>query len=560
MAKKVDTSNQGKWGNSAGWDTVGGLSQTQDNTKSPGSSASTGSSSTSGSQGGGSSGSGGGSRWDNYSPAYDKHTGVDYSRNPALAGQTVRQGMYDVTYDELGYAKSGTKTSDSPGYIVDGTYYNGDGTPYNGTYRDSGGNYVAQSGVDQGTDYQAHINAAVAKGDYAGAAMYEQLRNEKINSPDYTGKQTATNLYSSYLPSSISQKQQNYGTWEDFLNASGYQDYNEQVQAAIKAAVEAATQSYNQQISTTNQDSAELARQAYVAKMLGWKNLDQQLSASGYAGGMADSQKIQTETNYQNNLNSIEQQRLATVKELQSAISQAQLSGNQQMAESLSSYLQNLQSQWSSYVQQQESMNNADYWNQKQMDNSNYWNRKQMNNDNYWNQQNLDTQNQATARTNAMELLSAGVMPDSNTLNAAGLTQTEAAAIRSVYLNALQSKKATKTTGISGSGSGGTYGGYNNGSLTTAQVQQMQSKLGVNPDGLWGSASSKASGGLTAEQAWAKYGGGVDNIFNSNMQRMAALLAQGNSKAASDYISQYTSKMSATQKQAVESLMAKYGY
>ena len=44
------------------------------------------------------------------------------------------------------------------------------------------------------------------------------------------------------------------------------------------------------------------------------------------------------------------------------------------------------------------------------------------------------------------------------------------------------------------------------------------------------------------------------------MQRMAALLAQGNSKAASDYISQYTSKMSATQKQGVESLMAKYGY
>ena len=105
--------------------------------------------------------------------------------------------------------------------------------------------------------------------------------------------------------------------------------------------------------------------------MLGQKNLDQQLSASGYAGGMADSQKIQTETNYQNNLNSIEQQRLATVKELRSAISQAQLSGNQQMAESLSSYLQNLQSQWNSYMQ----------------------NQQQMANDNYWNQQNLNLQN-----------------------------------------------------------------------------------------------------------------------------------------------------------------------
>ncbi|WP_312614292.1 hypothetical protein [Oscillibacter sp.] len=479
MANKVDTSNQGKWGNASGWDLVGGGSSSSKSSSSGSSKAS--------SSGGGSSGGS--------SSAYDKNTGVDYSRNQSLAGQTVRQGMYDVTYDELGYAKSGAKTSDSPGYIVDGNYYSGNGTPYNGTYRDSGGNYVAQNGVDQGTDYQALINAAKAKGDLASAAVYEQLRNEKINSPDYTGSQSATSLYGSYLPSSVSQKQQNYGTWEDFLKSSGYQDYNEQVQAAIKAAVDAATQSYTQQIDTTNQDSAELARQAYVAKMLGQKNLDQQLSASGYAGGMADSQRIQTESNYQNNLNSIEQQRLATTKELQSAISQAQLSGNQQMAESLSSYLQNLQSQWSSYIQQQQSMSNADYWNQKQMDNSDYWN-----------QQSLDTQNQTTARTNAMELLSAGIMPDSTTLAAAGLSQTEAAAIRSVYLNSLGAKTGTVTAAKT-TGTGGTSGGYSNGSLTTAQVQQLQKKLGVTADGKWGSASSAKAGGLTAEQAWAKYGG-----------------------------------------------------
>ncbi|WP_312281892.1 hypothetical protein [Oscillibacter sp.] len=172
------------------------------------------------------------------SAAYDKNTGVDYSRNQSLAGQTVRQEMYDVTYDELGFAKSGAKTSDSPGYIVDGVYYGSDGNSYNGIYRNSDGNYVAQNGVDQGTDYQTLINAAKAKGDLAGAAIYEQLRNEKVNSPNYTGSQTATSLYGNYLPSSVSQKQQNYGTWEDFLNASGYQDYNEQVQAAIKAAVD----------------------------------------------------------------------------------------------------------------------------------------------------------------------------------------------------------------------------------------------------------------------------------------------------------------------------------
>ncbi|KAF5066147.1 hypothetical protein DSECCO2_266920 [anaerobic digester metagenome] len=486
MAKKVDTSNQGKWGNSAGWDTVGGLSQTQDNTKSPGSSASTGSSSTSGSQGGGSSGSGGGSRWDNYSPAYDKHTGVDYSRNPALAGQTVQQGMYSVTYDDMGYAIGGEKTSDSPGYVVDGNTYDGNGNLV------SGGNFSAlgpSGAANQGTDYQALINAAVAKGDYAGAAVYEKLRNEKINSSDYKGNQTVTNLYGNYLPSAVTKQQSQYGTWEDFLAASGYQDYNEQVQAAIKAAVEAATQSYNQQISTTNQDSAELARQAYVAKMLGQKNLDQQLSASGYAGGMADSQKIQTETNYQNNLNSIEQQRLATVKELQSAISQAQLSGNQQMAESLSGYLQNLQSQWNSYMQ-----------NQQQMANDNYWNQQNLNLQNAQMAYNQQTATQDTAYTRAMNLLATGVMPDHSMLSAAGISAIQANAIRNYYMQG-------STGTVTATQNKGSYGGYNNGGLTTAQVQQLQKQLGVNPDGKWGSASSKASGGLTAEQAWAEYGG-----------------------------------------------------
>lgn len=48
-----------------------------------------------------------------------------------------------------------------------------------------------------GTNYQADINAAVAKGDYVTAAKLEQQRNEKI---DATGSNYAkTNNYSSYL-------------------------------------------------------------------------------------------------------------------------------------------------------------------------------------------------------------------------------------------------------------------------------------------------------------------------------------------------------------------------
>ncbi len=45
-----------------------------------------------------------------------------------------------------------------------------------------------------------------------------------------------------------------------------------------------------------------------------------------------------------------------------------------------------------------------------------------------------------------------------------------------------------------------------NGALTTDQIKSLQRYLGVGDDGLWGPISTKASGGLTAEEAWKKYG------------------------------------------------------
>lgn len=61
----------------------------------------------------------------------------------------------------------------------------------------------------------------------------------------------------------------------------------------------------------------------------------------------------------------------------------------------------------------------------------------------------------------------------------------------------------------SGNGSSGKkMGSYSNGSLTNQQVKQLQKYYGVSQDGKWGANSKKAAGGLTADQAWAKYQGG----------------------------------------------------
>lgn len=52
-------------------------------------------------------------------------------------------------------------------------------------------------------------------------------------------------------------------------------------------------------------------------------------------------------------------------------------------------------------------------------------------------------------------------------------------------------------------------GSYDNGSLTTDQVKELQKALGVTADGMYGESSMKAAGGLTAEEAYKKFVGSI---------------------------------------------------
>lgn len=79
--------------------------------------------------------------------------------------------------------------------------------------------------------------------------------------------------------------------------------------------------------------------------------------------------------------------------------------------------------------------------------------------------------------------------------------------------------------------SGGSYsygGGYDNGSLTPAQVAEMQRFYNVDADGVWGSQSSAATGGLTAEEAWDAYqhatqGGGQSGYGSGGINRQSRM-------------------------------------
>lgn len=50
---------------------------------------------------------------------------------------------------------------------------------------------------------------------------------------------------------------------------------------------------------------------------------------------------------------------------------------------------------------------------------------------------------------------------------------------------------------------------YDNGSVSTDNIKKIQEALGVSADGAWGPNSTKAAGGMTADQAWAAYQNGT---------------------------------------------------
>lgn len=111
--------------------------------------------------------------------------------------------------------------------------------------------------------------------------------------------------------------------------------------------------------------------------------------------------------------------------------------------------------------------------------------------------------------------------------------------------------------GSSGGGSTGKKrGSYSNGSLTNQQVKQLQKYYGVSQDGKWGANSKKAAGGLTADQAWAKYQGGGSNgsggssNYGNIRRTITGYMSQGNYAKAQSYLkSNWNSLTEAQQKE-----------
>lgn len=129
------------------------------------------------------------------------------------------------------------------------------------------------------------------------------------------------------------------------------------------------------------------------------------------------------------------------------------------------------------------------------------------------------------------------------------------------YASMYGSGGSTGSTTAKTSGSNGnTLTSYNNGSLSADQVKAMQTYYGVTADGKWGSNSTKAAGGLSADEAWAAYNSQNDTSgkrFGSITYQ--TLLSQGNREAADNYLAQHWDSMTDSEKTRAHIIAARYG-
>ena len=99
---------------------------------------------------------------------------------------------------------------------------------------------------------------------------------------------------------------------------------------------------------------------------------------------------------------------------------------------------------------------------------------------------------------------------------------------------------------------------YSNGKLTNEQVKQLQKYYGVPQDGKWGTNSKKAAGGLTADQAWAKYSKGQKSGYSMGYDELKRTISdymnRGGYQRAQNILKSHWNSLSAAQQQEISNM------
>ena len=219
----------------------------------------------------------------------------------------------------------------------------------------SGGSYGGSSGSSGSYSGSGYNNGGLSADQVRQMQEYYGTAADGLwgaNSKAAAGGMSAAEAWNAYREALAQDELNGDMSWENFLDRMGGTDYEQRLRDAVNAQVQQAVNDYNRQIEQAGTSHEEAARRAYINKMLSQRNMEQELAASGVYGGMADSQRIAAEADYQNDLTDLETQYNDTMAQLQQAVTAARLSGDAQIAEQMANYLSQVQSEYRSYMQE----------------------------------------------------------------------------------------------------------------------------------------------------------------------------------------------------------------
>lgn len=349
-------------------------------------------------------------------------SGPDMSRNQSLAGQTVQQGSYSVTYNDNGYATKAVKSNQSNGGVP-GELAGTAADPTGGF----GDTYLGISGSGGGGG-----GGGGSGGSYDMDADYYQA----LQPTDLSGY--LNDMYAAYNEAQLSALKSTY----------------EQNLADLQAAAEKIPETYQ---TARN----EAASQNDIARMA-W---NEYANARGLNTGASGQAALANSAVLQSNLtdiatqesdalaeNALQQNQLAI--QYRNAAVQAQAEGNYQLAQALyNEYVRqdNAAMQTAQLAQEQanwEAQFNAglNQWQQEFDTGVSQWN-QQFQASQQQHQDSLANQQREYAYNLAMTMLAAGVMPDNNTLAQAGISAADAMNMR------LAAADSSSSSGSGGRGS-----------------------------------------------------------------------------------------------------------
>ena len=267
--------------------------------------------------------------------------------------------------------------------------------------------------------------------------------------------------------------------------------YKERQEALIKEqnrlAVEQGVNRLEAQKSGINQNAEDNARQAYIMHMQAKKALPQQLASQGITGGATETANLGLQTTYQNNVNTINQNKANALRDIDNAIVELQNTGDLSTVEqvlannqaALDAYMNNLDKQvgYNQWAQQFNAQQEAAQQDAAQRQQQAYYD--------YLEQQNkLIASEKEAERDNIMKLYTSGQInrdyaaallgiPPEYLYDQMGyLTENNQLNLKDKQtgINNTQSLISNRNSGSSGSGSSGSGSSSSKGNQTYTQV------------------------------------------------------------------------------------------